>query len=713
MNKTKAIVVVAVLALVGAFFIFDLGQYFSLDYVKAQHANFQAYYQANPFKTGLIFFLVYVAVTGLSLPGAAIMTLVAGGIFGLLWGTILVSFASTLGATIAFLVARFLLRDWVQGRFGHTLGPINDGMARDGAFYLFTLRLVPAFPFFMVNLVMGLTSIKTWVFALVSQVGMLAGTLVFVNAGRELAQLDSLGGILSPALIISFTLLGIFPLIAKKIIDIVAAGRVLKPYSKPATFDRDIVVIGAGSAGLVSAYIAATLKAKVSLIERDKMGGDCLNTGCVPSKALIKTARFLHDVAESKNFGVHTANAEFSFADVMGRVHRVIETIEPHDSVERYTSLGVDCVEGEARIVSPYEVAIGDRRLTTRNIIIAAGARPFVPPIEGLDNVRYLTSDNVWELSEQPERLVVLGGGPIGCELAQSFSRLGSRVTQVELMPTLLPREDADVSQIIVEQFRVEGVDVRLNHRAVAVVERDGEKILQCDADGESVEIPFDEILVAIGRTANIQGYGLEELGIELTERRTVQTNEYLQTKFPNILACGDVVGPYQFTHVASHQAWFATVNALFGGVKKFKVDYRVIPAATFVEPEVARVGLNESEAAEQNIAHEVTRYELHELDRAIADGKTKGFVKVLTVPGKDKILGATIVGEHAGDLISEFVTAMRHNLGLNKVLGTIHIYPTLTEANRFVAGNWKRANAPQRILQWLERFHAWRRGTA
>ena len=623
------------------------------------------------------------------------------------------SFASTLGATISFLVARFLLRDWVEKKFGKNLAPINQGVARDGAFYLFTLRLVPAFPFFIVNLVMGLTKIRVWIFAVVSQLGMLAGTFVFVNAGRELSKLDSLQGILSPELLISFTLLGIFPLITKKIIDVVKSRRVLKGYKKPRNFDRDMVVIGAGSAGLVSAYIAAALKAKVTLVEREKMGGDCLNTGCVPSKALIRSARFVHDVGHAENFGIREASASFDFAQVMARVRGIVKTIEPHDSVERYTELGVDCLIGEAKILSPYEVKIGDKSLTTRNIVIATGARPFVPPIEGLDGIDYLTSDNIWSLEKRPERLVVLGGGPIGCELSQAFSRLGSQVVQIELMPCLLPREDEEVSSLLLQHFLAEGIDVRLGHKAIAVVQEEGEKFLLCEIGQETTRIAFDDLLIAIGRVANVTGYGLEEMGIELTARRTIETNEYLQTKFPNIYACGDVVGPYQFTHTASHQAWYAAVNALFSTFKRFKVDYRVIPAATFTDPEIARVGLNELEAKAQSMDYEVTTYGLDDLDRAITDSKAVGFVKVLTQPGKDKILGATVMGEHAGEIISEFIVAMRHGLGLNKILSTIHIYPTLSEANKFTAGNWKRAHAPQRVLNWLSRYHTWRRGKA
>jgi len=710
-SKGKLILIGVIAALVAGFVFFDLGQYFSLDYLKSQQAAIDATFLAHPLLTAGGFFLIYVAVTGLSLPGAAIMTLAAGAIFGLLWGTVIVSFASTLGATLAFLVSRFVLRDMVQAKFGDKLKAINAGIEKDGAFYLFTLRLVPAFPFFVINLAMGLTPIRTGTFYWVSQVGMLAGTIVYVNAGTQIARIETLAGILSPTLIASFTLLGIFPLLAKKIVSMVKARQVYARFKRPRRFDRNVVVIGAGSAGLVSAYIAAAVKAKVTLIEKHRMGGDCLNTGCVPSKALIRSAKFLSHVKRAPEFGIRSASADFDFAEVMERVQKVIREIEPHDSVERYTGLGVECIEGEAKIVSPWEVRVNGQVLSTRAIVIAAGARPFVPPIPGIDQVAPLTSDSVWGLRKLPARLVVLGGGPIGCELAQAFARLGARVTQVEMLPRLMIREDPEISAMVLSKFRAEGVDVLLEHKAKQFLVENGEKILVCEHAGKEVRVPFDEVLVAVGRVANTTGYGLEELGIPVTKARTVETNEFLQTLYPNIYACGDVAGPYQFTHTAAHQAWYAAVNALFGSVKKYRADYSVIPWATFTEPEVARVGLNETEAREKNIAFEVTTYGIDDLDRAIADSEAHGLVKVLTVPGKDRILGVTIAGEHAGDLIAEYVMAMRHGIGLNKVLGTIHIYPTLAEANKYVAGNWKRAHAPQGLLKWVERYHAWMRG--
>ena len=714
MKKNRILLLCAIVLVVAAFFAFDLGRFLSLEFFKSQQAAIDAYVTANPLRAGLVFFLIYVAVTGLSLPGAALMTLVAGAVFGLLWGTVIVSFASTIGATLAFLASRFLLRDAIQSRFGANLKAVNAGIERDGAFYLFTLRLVPAFPFFVINLVMGLTPIRGWTFYWVSQVGMFAGTLVYVNAGTQIAQIETLRGILSPELLVSFTLLGIFPLIAKWIIGIVKARKVLAKWPRPKSFDRNLVVIGAGSAGLVSAYIAAAVKAKVTLVEKHKMGGDCLNTGCVPSKALIKTAKVLATLKRARELGLKSAHAEFDFAEVMARVQRVVKTVEPHDSVERYTALGVECIQGAATITSPYTVDIstaeGTRTLTTRSIVIAAGARPFVPPIPGLDEVDCLTSDTVWDLRELPKRLVVLGGGPIGSELTQCFARLGSQVTQIEMLPRIMIREDPEISEMVAAQFRKEGINVLTNHKAKRFAVENGEKVAYCEHDGAEVRIPFDAVLCAVGRVANTSGYGLEALGIPVTKARTVEVNEFMQTAYPNIYACGDVAGPYQFTHTAAHTAWYASVNALFAGFKRFRADFSVIPWATFTDPEVARVGLNETEAKERNIPYEVTTYGIDDLDRAIADEAAHGLVKVLTVPGKDRILGATIVGEHAGDLIIEFITAMRNGIGLNKILGTIHIYPTLVEANKYAAGNWKRAHAPQGLLAWVEKFHAWRR---
>ncbi len=707
-------VLLLLLALLAAFFLLDLGQYLNLATIKARQADLEAWRATQPLTAALAFFAAYIAVTALSLPGAAVMTLVAGALFGLGWGLLIVSFASSIGATLAFLASRWLLRDWVQARFGPRLAALNAGIAKEGGFYLFTLRLVPVLPFFAINLAMGLTPIRPLTFYWVSQLGMLAGTLVYVNAGTQLARIESLSGIVSPGLLGSLVLLGVFPLVAKKIVDLVQAKKVYAKWKKPKCFDRNLVVIGGGSAGLVTAYIAAAVKAKVTLVEKHRLGGDCLNTGCVPSKALIRSAKFLSHVQRAQEFGMRSASAEFDFADVMDRVQRVITTIEPHDSVARYTGLGVDVAQGTARIVSPWEVDItlADghvQRLSTRAIVIATGARPFVPPIPGIEQMDALTSDTVWSLRQRPERLLVLGGGPIGSELTQAFARLGCKVTQVEMAPRLLMREDPEVSALVAERFVAEGVDLRLVHKATRFEAIDGQKWLVAEHEGREVRIAFDAVLVAVGRVANLKGYGLEELGV--ATGRTVEVNGFLQTNFPNIYAAGDVAGPYQFTHTAAHQAWYAAVNALFDPFKKFKADYRVIPWATFTEPEVARVGLNELEAKEQNVPYEVTHFGLDELDRAIADSEAHGFVKVLTVPGKDRILGVTIVGEHAGDLLAEYVLAMKHGLGLNKILGTIHTYPTLAEANKYAAGQWKRAHAPQRLLAWVERFHGWRRG--
>jgi pyruvate/2-oxoglutarate dehydrogenase complex dihydrolipoamide dehydrogenase (E3) component/uncharacterized membrane protein YdjX (TVP38/TMEM64 family) len=719
-NIRKVLLLVVVVLGIAAFFVFDLGRYLSLDYLKQSQAAFAEVQARAPLQVALAYFAIYVAATALSLPGAAIITLAGGALFGLLWGTVLVSFASSIGATLAFLVSRFVLRGSVESRFGPRLAEINRGIEKDGAFYLFTLRLIPVVPFFVINLVMGLTAMKARTFYWVSQVGMLAGTIVYVNAGTQLARLESLQGILSPALLGSFVLLGLFPLIARRIVEAVRKRQVYArwKHARPARFDRNLIVIGAGAGGLVSAYIAATVKAKVTLVEAHKMGGDCLNYGCVPSKALIKSAALAHQMRHGTTYGLSDTTPAFSFKAVMQRIHDVIRAIEPHDSIERYTGLGVEVLQGHAKLTSPWTVEIalnggGTQTLSARSIVIAAGARPFVPPLPGLEDSGYVTSDTMWETfaerDELPRRLVVLGGGPIGCELAQAFARLGSQVTQVEMAPRIMLREDEEVSELARRALQADGVDVRTGHKALRCERVDGEKLLVVEHGGAEQRIAFDELICAVGRSARLSGYGLEELGIPTG--KTIETNEYLQTLYPNIYAAGDVAGPYQFTHVAAHQAWYAAVNALFGDFRLFKADYRVIPWATFIDPEVARVGLNEQEAKERGIAVEVTRYGIDDLDRAIADSEARGFVKVLTPPGKDTIVGVTIVGSHAADLLAEYVLAMKHGLGLNKMLGTIHTYPTLAEANKYAAGEWKRAHAPQKLLAWLGRFHDWRRG--
>lgn len=681
-------------------------------------ADADAWRRQTPLVFAAVFFAAYVAVTALSLPLAVWMTLASGALFGFWGGLVLVSFASSIGATIAFLVSRYLLRDWVHAKLGDRARAIDAGLERDGAFYLFTLRLIPIIPFFAVNLLMGLTPVRTLTFYLVSQIGMLAGTAVYVNAGTQLAQIEGLRGLVSPSLIASFALLGAFPWIARSGLRFIKRNRVYKGWKRPARFDRNLIVIGGGSAGLVSAYIAAAARAKVTLVEANRMGGDCLNYGCVPSKALIRSAKAAHQMRHADRYGLDPVQPSIRFDEVMDRIHAVIAKVAPHDSVQRYTDLGVEVLEGYARLIDPWtvEVALNDggtRRLTTRSIVIATGAAPFVPPLPGIEDVGYLTSDTLWEAlrgrSSPPARLVVLGGGPIGTELTQAFARLGSAVTQIEMAPRILGREDEEVSALVQASLERDGVTVLTGHKALSCGVTEGEKWIEVEQDGARRRIVFDDLIAAVGRAPRLTGFGLEELGIRTN--RVVETDEYLETLFPNILAAGDVAGPYQFTHTAAHQAWYASVNALFGDLRRSRADYRVIPWATFCDPEVARVGLSEAEAKAAGIAFEVTRYGIDDLDRAIADGSDHGFVKVLTEPGKDVILGVTIVGEHAGDLLAEFVLAMRHRMGLSKILGTIHIYPTLAEANKNAAGEWRRAHLNPRLLRLLERYHTWRRG--
>ncbi|MBR2513946.1 MAG: FAD-dependent oxidoreductase [Halomonas sp.] len=711
MNRQRLLIITLLLLAVLGFYLSGAHTFFTLETLQAYRSDFQAAFQQSPWQVAGIFFAVYVVMTALSLPGATLLTLLGGALFGLGWGLLIISFASTIGATLAFLVSRFLFRQPIEKRFPRQFETVNRGVDKDGAFYLFTLRLVPVFPFFMINLVMGLTRLKTTTFYWVSQLGMLPGTAVYVNAGGQLGELESLGGIISPGLLASFALLAMFPWIARRIALLVQKRNAYRGYTRPSRFDYDIVVIGGGSAGLVTSYIGSAVKAKVALVEKHKMGGDCLNTGCVPSKALIRAARAAHEIRNAKRFGISASEPEVNFADVMGHVHQSITDIEPHDSVERYSGLGVTVYQDHATLTSPWEIKVGEKTLTARHIVLATGARPRVPSLPGIEHAPILTSENLWSLTELPKRLVVLGGGAIGCELSQSFARLGSHVTLVEGAQQLLSREDTEVGEHVEHTLTQEGVTVMTSAKALEVCQDGQAHQLVVEHNGERLTVEFDYLLVSVGRQANVEGLGLEALGITTTEGGTLALNERLQTRLPNIWACGDLAGPYQLTHAAAHQAWHAAVNALFGELKSFAVDYRFMPAVTYVQPEVARVGLNEKEATAKGVAFEVTRYAMSESDRAIAEGATEGFIKVLTVPGRDKILGATIVAENAGEWLGEFTIAMKHGLGLNKLLGTIHPYPTLGEAAKATAGVWKNAHKPERVLALLKRYFNWRRG--
>ncbi|WP_104202487.1 FAD-dependent oxidoreductase [Billgrantia saliphila] len=722
MSRHRLWIVALIVVLVVAFFLSGVDELLTLTNLQAEQARFQAWLVRDPVTVIGGFFAIYVLMAALSLPGATLLTVLGGALFGLGWGLLIISFASSLGATLAALIARTLLRGPLERRFAPQLERINAGIRREGAFYLFTLRLIPLFPFFVINLVMGLTRMRLWTFYWISQLGMLPGTAVYVNAGRELGELQSLSGILSPGLVGSFVLIGLFPWMARALVAVVRRRRLARRFHRPSRFDYDIVVIGAGSAGLVASYIAAAVKARVGLVERDRLGGDCLNTGCVPSKALIRAARVAEEVRGARRYGIHAGEPRIAFGEVMAHVRRAVGEVEPHDSRERYEELGVEVVPGEARLDDPWRIRVGgaegERVLTTRHVIIASGARPRMPDLPGLERIEALTSDNLWQLDALPGRLVVLGGGPIGCEIGQSFARLGSRVSLVQKGPQLLPREDSDAAEALRERFEREGIDLWLETRAVRVepgADEDGADVLvverrRAGGELETQRLAFDRLLVAVGRQANVEGLGLEALGVETREDGTLAVNEQLQSVLPNVWACGDVAGPFQLTHASAHQAWHATINALFGELKRFRVSYRALPSVTYTEPEVARVGLSECEARAQGIDFEVTRYALSDLDRAIAEGRTEGFVKVLTVPGRDRILGASIVGQGAGEMLAEFTLAMTRGIGLNKLLGTVHPYPTWSEATKATAGRWKNAHKPERLLGWMARYFRWRR---
>ena len=683
-------------------------QFLTFENLVEKKNQLESFYRQNPSATISLFVSLYILTTALALPGAAVLTLAAGAIFGLAEGVPLVSLASTTGATLSFIISRFLLRQWVEKKFPRQLTTINRGIEREGIFYLFTLRLIPAFPFFLINMLMGLTRMKTAPFFFVSLAGMLPGTIVYVNAGRQLSQIQSPADIFSPSLLLSFALLGVLPLLAKKFLDLLRQRQCYRPFKKPPHLDYNMIVIGGGAAGLVTAYISSSLKARVALIEKHKMGGDCLNTGCVPSKTLLKSASLIATARQSQKYGIKKMDVTFDFAQIMKRVKETIKKIEPHDSFERYRSLNVDCFSGKAEILSPWEVKINGKILTTANITIATGATPFLPSIPGIEEADFITSDTLWNLDTLPSQLVILGAGAVAVEMAQAFCRLGSQVTIVQRSSHILSQEDEDVAKALQQRLSDEGVTILTDHTPVSF---QGNALTAQTKQGDTTTLTFDKLLIAVGRKPRISGFGLEKLGVRLRDNGTIEANQWLQTNFPNIWVCGDVTGPFQFTHTASHQAWYCAVNALLGGLKKFKVDYSIIPRAVYTDPEIAVVGKKERDCQAEGIPYEVTRYDIDHLDRAITDGEDHGFVKVLTRQGSDRILGAVIVGPRAGELILEFVTAMKHNFGLNAILSTIHPYPTLGEANKYLAGNWKKANKPEKILNLVEKYHQWKRG--
>jgi len=706
MNRVALFAIVA--ASLAAFFALGGPALLSFEALQGQAEALRSLQQAQPLATALAFFAVYILVAALSLPGAAVLTLAGGALFGFLGGLVLVSFASSLGAVLACALARSLFRPLVSQRFQSQLAVINEGLARDGVFYLLSLRLVPVVPFFIVNLVFGLTRLPLRQFYWVSQLGMLPGTVVYVLAGTELGALTGPQDILSPPLLLALAALGLFPWLARGLLAVLARRRALRGFARPRRFDDNVIVIGGGSGGLIAALIAATARAKVTLVERDAMGGDCLNRGCVPSKALLSAAH-LASAQRRGRPGVRSLGVEVNFAEVMGQVHGAIATIEPKDSAERYEGLGVKVLKGSATLVDPWTVEVNGTRRTARAIILATGGEPLIPPIPGLGDCDPLTSDTLWQLTEAPKRCLVLGAGPIGCELAQSLAALGSSVTLVDQASQVLPREDDAVGAVVAAALAAEGITLCLGAKAEVFTSGAvlGSGILTL-AGGET--IAFDRVLVAVGRRPVTEGLGLDALGVERLPNGALAVDETLRTSIPTIYGCGDVVGPYQFTHMASDQAYVAAMNALFRPLKAFKWTGAVVPWVTFTAPEVARVGLSEREAQAQGLSVTVTRVGYDDNDRAIAEGETAGFIQVLTPPGKDRILGVAIVGARAGELLAPWVLAMTHGLGLKKIMGTIHAYPTYAELNKAVASAWRKAHAPEKALDLLRHWHGlWR----
>ena len=687
------------------FFRFELYQYVTLEELKSHQVTLSEFYKNNPVVSMTAYMAIYIVVTAISFPGAAVMTLAGGAIFGLIPGIIAASFASTIGGTLAFLATRFLFRDYVQHRFANKLKIINKEIEKDGALYLLSLRLLPVLPYFLLNLLMALTPIKTGIFYIITQAGMLPTTIVYIVAGTQLATIETADDIVSFNVLASFGLLAVFPWITKGFITILRRRKITRKFRKPERFEYNLVIIGGGAAGLAASHVGAAYGAKVALIEKEKMGGNCLNTLCVPSKSLIKSAKVAHYAKNAAKFGFKETDIDFDFAGVMERVHSIIRQLAPNNSAEHCTELGVDCYHGRAMVSSPWEVKVDTKVLTTKALVIATGSTPIIPDIPGSDRIRILTSDTIWHHKRLPEKLVILGGGPTGCELAQVFGRIGSRMTLVERGERILPDEDTDISELVRVRLETEGIRILTECRTDSIIIEDGKKYLTCTRKQERIHIEFTEILAAIGRRAQAFGFGLEDIGVTFHEDGTVETDQYLGTRVFNVFGAGNVTNPCQSKQVSTYQAAVAATNAMFVGFKRTMADYRVIPWTIFTDPEVARVGLNEKEARKKGIEYEITIFDMADLDRAHTESETSGVIKILTHPGKDMIIGVTIVSTHAGEMIAEFVLAMKHGLGLKKIFKTVHAYPTFAEAAGLAAGKWKKAHTPPGIFRFLSRI--------
>ena len=698
MKASRWAILAVLITATACFFYFDLSQYLTLESIKAHSGALHGKVQANPWWAAAVFCAVYAALTALSFPGTVVLTLLAGALFGLLEGTLLVSVASNVGALVAMLISRFMLRDWVQRRFGKQIAGINKGLAREGTFYLVSLRLIPLVPFVLLNPALGLTRINIWTFWWTTQLGMLPGHAIYVNAGEKLVGLRSLSGILSPSIIGTLVLLAVFPILATRLLTFYKARKVYRGWRKPKRFDCNLVVIGGGTGGLATARVAASLKARVSLVERERLGGLAMHDGGVPSKALCHVA--------NRSQGQHSDEA---FTEAMAQMRHLAEAARRDISVDQYRRLGVDVIQGEARISSPWTVDVGGRTLTTRAIVIATGSRPQIPSIPGLAAVEPMTSDTLWALSERPERLLILGSGADACEFAQAFQRLGCQVTLASEDERLLSQEDAEVSEMMAKVLTADGIEIWLGLKAQRVETTEGERRLICDDDeGNERSLPFDRVLLMLGQRADVEGLGLSKLRLECGDDGTLEADEYLATRYPNIYAVGSVAGPYGAPHVAEHQGWYAAVNALFGGLKRFVVSDRVTPRAIFTTPEIATVGLNEAEAHALKLEFETTRLDLSTHAGAVIAGAGQGYVKVITEHDTDRILGVTIVGDHASETIAGFVVAMKHKLGMNKLGKTVLVSPTQGEALRQVAEIWQRQHQSARMRAWAERFNRW-----
>ncbi|MBA3536096.1 MAG: FAD-dependent oxidoreductase [Tatlockia sp.] len=692
---------ILLLGLLILFFSLRLDKYLTFTSLRENRATLISWTKEHFFMAALLYMSCYTLAVAASVPGAVFLTLAGGFLFGVVFGTVFVIVSATLGATALFFAVRTSFGDWLAKSALSWLGRMREGFQQNAFSYLLMLRLVPLFPFWVVNIVPALLGVDAKTFIITTFFGILPGSIVYVMVGNGLSHVFEANQ--TPNLGIIFDIKVLLPLLALAALSFIPIlykrvnPKEQKKNPKTNQIKCDLSIIGAGAGGLSVAAVAAQLGLKVVLLESGKMGGDCLNYGCVPSKSLLAAGKIAYQLRHAAQFGISSKGLEIDFKKVMQQVHAVIKVLAKNDSVERFESLGVQVIKAVARFSGVNTLVAQDRVIEARRIVIATGSSPFKPPIPGLEDTPYLTNETIFNLTEQPKHLIVIGGGPIGCELAQAFSMLGSKITLIEGF-NLLPKDDVDCVAILRAQLKAMGIIIHEQAKVLGVEPHaHGGIKVSINQAGEKLAIRGSHLLIATGRRANVENLDLEKAGI-VYSNKGIEVNSRLQTSNRRVYALGDVVGPYQFTHMATYQAGIVLRNIAFK--IPAKVDYRAIPWVTYTLPEIAHVGL----LAEEALKHadiQFTEWSFLENDRAQTEHSLEGKIKIIS-DKKGRVLGVTIVGAHAGELILPWVIAIREKRTLRSFTDAVSPYPTLSEISKRVAGEFYKSKLFSNKTRWL-----------